>query len=97
MKLSTAKTLAGKVLHASRKAGRLGAQYRHPRCRIIIAPKDLTEIIPVSHLKDTDLLITQYRRQLIEDAGVIKMDFLGLKTLTIIKECAAADQAESRR
>jgi DNA polymerase-3 subunit alpha len=53
---------------------------------IIIAPKDLTEIIPVATSKDTDLLITQYDGKVIEDAGVIKMDFLGLKTLTIIRD-----------
>lgn len=53
---------------------------------IIIAPKDLTEIIPVATSKDTNLLITQYDGKVIEDAGVIKMDFLGLKTLTIIRD-----------
>lgn len=53
---------------------------------IIIAPKDLTEIIPVCTSKDSDLLITQFDGKVIEDAGVIKMDFLGLKTLTIIKD-----------
>lgn len=53
---------------------------------IIIAPKDLTELIPVSSTKDVDLLITQYEGNVIENAGVIKMDFLGLKTLTIIKD-----------
>jgi DNA polymerase III subunit alpha len=53
---------------------------------IIIAPKDLTEILPVSTSKDVNLLITQYEGKIIEDAGVIKMDFLGLKTLTILKE-----------
>lgn len=52
---------------------------------IIIAPEDLTNIIPVSTSKDSNLLITQYDGRVIEDAGVIKMDFLGLKTLTIIK------------
>ncbi|MFM8917554.1 MAG: DNA polymerase III subunit alpha, partial [Bacteroidota bacterium] len=52
---------------------------------IIIAPKDLTELIPVAVAKDSDLLVTQYEGKVIEDAGVIKMDFLGLKTLTIIK------------
>ncbi len=52
---------------------------------IIIAPQDLTELIPVATTKDSDLLITQYEGKVIEDAGVIKMDFLGLKTLTIIK------------
>ncbi|MDX2279333.1 MAG: DNA polymerase III subunit alpha [Saprospiraceae bacterium] len=53
---------------------------------IIIAPKDLTEIIPVATAKDSDLLVTQYEGSIIEDAGVIKMDFLGLKTLTIIRD-----------
>ncbi len=53
---------------------------------IIIAPSDLTEIIPVSTSKESNFLITQYQGKIIEDAGVIKMDFLGLRNLTIIKE-----------
>jgi DNA polymerase-3 subunit alpha len=53
---------------------------------IIIAPSDLTEIIPVCTSKESSLLITQYEGKVIEDAGVIKMDFLGLKTLTIIRD-----------
>ncbi|WP_298360869.1 DNA polymerase III subunit alpha [Runella sp.] len=53
---------------------------------IIIAPEDLTNLIPVSTSKESELLITQYEGKIIEDAGVIKMDFLGLKNLTIIKE-----------
>jgi DNA polymerase-3 subunit alpha len=53
---------------------------------IIIAPEDLTNIIPVATSKDSPLLLTQYDGKVIEDAGVIKMDFLGLKTLSIIKD-----------
>jgi DNA polymerase-3 subunit alpha len=53
---------------------------------IIIAPYDLTDIVPVATAKDSDLLVTQYDGRVIEDAGVIKMDFLGLKTLTILKD-----------
>ena len=53
---------------------------------IIIAPTDLTDIIPVATSKETDLYLTQYEGKVIEDAGVIKMDFLGLKTLTIIRD-----------
>ena len=53
---------------------------------IIIAPTDLTEIIPVCTSKESTLLLTQYDGKVIEDAGVIKMDFLGLKTLTIIRD-----------
>jgi len=52
---------------------------------IIIAPEDLTNIIPVATSKESDLLVTQYEGNVIENAGVIKMDFLGLKNLTIIK------------
>jgi DNA polymerase III subunit alpha len=52
---------------------------------IIIAPSDLTDIVPMATAKDSDLLVTQFEGKVIEDAGVIKMDFLGLKTLTIIK------------
>ncbi|MDH3709631.1 MAG: DNA polymerase III subunit alpha [Cyclobacteriaceae bacterium] len=54
---------------------------------VIIAPDDLTEYIPVSTSKDSDLLVTQFDGKVIEDAGMLKMDFLGLKTLSIIKDC----------
>jgi len=53
---------------------------------IIIAPKDLTEIVPIATSKDTEFYLTQYQGKVIEDAGVIKMDFLGLKTLTILRD-----------
>ena len=56
---------------------------------IIIAPCDLTELIPVYSNKDIALLITQFEGNVIENSGVIKMDFLGLKTLTIIKDALA--------
>ena len=52
---------------------------------LIIAPCDLTDLIPVAVAKDSDLLVTQFEGKVIEDAGVIKMDFLGLKNLTILK------------
>jgi DNA polymerase III subunit alpha len=52
---------------------------------IIIAPEDLSNIIPVCTAKDSSLLITQIQGSVIEDAGVLKMDFLGLKTLNILK------------
>lgn len=54
-------------------------------CGMIIAPGDLTNYIPVKIDKETDLFVTQYEGALIEHAGMLKMDFLGLKTLTIIK------------
>ncbi|MBF9253420.1 DNA polymerase III subunit alpha [Pontibacter sp. 172403-2] len=53
---------------------------------VIIAPDDITNYIPVSTSKDADLLVTQFDGKVIESAGMLKMDFLGLKTLTIIKD-----------
>ncbi|MTI89684.1 MAG: DNA polymerase III subunit alpha [Balneolaceae bacterium] len=52
---------------------------------IIIAPDDLTKYIPVSTAKDAELMVTQFDGKVIEDAGMLKMDFLGLKTLSILK------------
>jgi DNA polymerase III subunit alpha len=52
---------------------------------IIIAPRDLTELIPVASSKDSELWLTQIDGNNIEAAGVLKMDFLGLKTLSILK------------
>jgi DNA polymerase-3 subunit alpha len=83
--------IAGNDLQASvlQEARRLEGTVRNTGIHaagIIIAPSDLTEIIPVSTSKDSNFLITQYQGKIIEDAGVIKMDFLGLRNLTIIKE-----------
>src|SRR6476660_2833873 len=52
---------------------------------IIIAPQDLMELIPVATSKDSELWLTQIDGTNIESAGVLKMDFLGLKTLSILK------------
>ncbi len=55
-------------------------------CGVIITPDDITKYVPVTTAKDSDLLVTQYDNSVVEDAGLLKMDFLGLKTLTIIKD-----------
>ena len=59
-------------------------------CGTIICRDDITDWVPVSIATDKDtgerLLVTQYEGSVIEDTGLIKMDFLGLKTLSIIKE-----------
>ncbi|HET6244480.1 MAG: DNA polymerase III subunit alpha [Bacteroidetes bacterium] len=53
---------------------------------IIIAPDDMLNYIPVSTSKETDLLVAQFDGKYIESAGMLKMDFLGLKNLTIIRD-----------
>ncbi|MDR1679947.1 MAG: DNA polymerase III subunit alpha [Prevotellaceae bacterium] len=59
-------------------------------CGVIIGADDLTNFVPLSTAKekgsDEDVLVTQYEGSVIENVGLIKMDFLGLKTLSIIKE-----------
>ncbi|MCB9251835.1 MAG: DNA polymerase III subunit alpha [Flavobacteriales bacterium] len=53
---------------------------------VIIAPSDISEIIPVCTLKDSNMWVTQFDGKVVEDAGLLKMDFLGLRTLSIIKD-----------
>ncbi|MBQ4875172.1 MAG: DNA polymerase III subunit alpha [Rickettsiaceae bacterium H1] len=53
---------------------------------IVISSKPLTEAIPVSHDKESELPITQYSMKYVEKAGLVKFDFLGLKTLTVIHD-----------
>ena len=55
-------------------------------CGIIISRDDLYEHVPVSTSKESELLVVQYDGKNIEDVGMLKMDFLGLKTLSIIKD-----------
>ena len=53
---------------------------------VIIAPDDLVNYIPVKSDKNSDLFVTQYDGAVVERMGMLKMDFLGLKTLSIIKD-----------
>ncbi|MDA3866707.1 MAG: DNA polymerase III subunit alpha [Salinivirgaceae bacterium] len=56
-------------------------------CGIIISKESLTEYVPVCKAKEAKLLVTQYDGRFVESIGMLKMDFLGLKTLSIIKDC----------
>ena len=76
--LNYAKTLEGSVRNTGVHA-----------CGIIISPDDITNYVPVCTSKDSELLLTQFDNKVVEDAGLLKMDFLGLKTLTIIKDAIA--------
>ncbi len=76
--LALAETLEGSARHTGLHAA-----------GIIIAPEDLTNLLPVKTDKDSDLLVTQYDGSVVESVGMLKMDFLGLKTLSIIKDAIA--------
>ncbi|MFN3952305.1 MAG: DNA polymerase III subunit alpha [Thermaurantimonas sp.] len=55
-------------------------------CGIIITPTDVRNLVPVARAKDSEMWCTQFDNNIVESAGLLKMDFLGLKTLTIIKD-----------
>jgi DNA polymerase-3 subunit alpha len=55
-------------------------------CGVIITPSDITNFVPVALAKDSDMVCTQFDNAVVESAGLLKMDFLGLKTLTLIKD-----------
>ena len=54
-------------------------------CGVIITPDDITKFVPIATAKDSQLNVTQFDNAVVEQAGLLKMDFLGLKTLTLIK------------
>lgn len=54
-------------------------------CGVIITPSDMTNFVPLARAKDSSLLVTQFDNSVVESAGMLKMDFLGLRTLSIIK------------
>jgi DNA polymerase-3 subunit alpha len=81
--LKQAKVLEGSVRNTGMHA-----------CGVIITPDDITKYIPVCTSKDSDLFVTQFDNSVVESAGMLKMDFLGLKTLSVIK--TALENIEKR-
>ncbi len=55
---------------------------------VVIAPRPLTELVPVARTKN-DEIVTAYDMKAVEKMGLLKMDFLGLTTLTVITDCLA--------
>ena len=85
-KLYNSKDLSAQTLkQASLLEGSLRNTGIHA-CGVIITPSDISEFVPITKAKDSDFYVTQFDNSVVEDAGLLKMDFLGLKTLTIIKD-----------
>lgn len=77
--IDLAKKLEGVARHASTHA-----------CGVVISKEPLENIVPLQHpTQDDETLVTQYEMHAIEDLGLLKMDFLGLKNLTIIEDTLA--------
>ncbi|OQX77500.1 MAG: DNA polymerase III subunit alpha [Bacteroidetes bacterium 4484_249] len=73
--LQFAETLEGSTRHTGTHA-----------CGVIIGRDDLINYVPLATAKDSELMVTQYEGKLVESVGMLKMDFLGLKTLSIIND-----------
>jgi DNA polymerase III subunit alpha len=74
--IDAAKKLEGVARHASTHA-----------CGVVISNTSLDEVVPLQHpTQDDQAIVTQYEMHSIEDLGILKMDFLGLKNLTIIED-----------
>ena len=85
-KLAEEKSAIGEMIRTAKKLeGSIRNTGIHA-CGVIITPDDITNFVPVSVAKDSELLVSQYDNSVAEEAGLLKMDFLGLKTLTIIKD-----------
>ena len=72
-----------------RTAGKLEGSLRNlglHACGFIIAPTELDQVVPVTTAKGSDMYVTQFDNSVVESAGLLKMDFLGIKTLTIIRD-----------
>lgn len=85
-KLMAGGGLAGRTL---KLAEALEGSVRHRGIHaagVIIAPGDITDYIPICTSKDTEMYVTQFEGSVVEKAGMLKMDFLGLKTLSVIKD-----------
>ena len=73
------------LLRHRAKAGRHGPQLRRARRRVVISPRPLTELVPLHRTKN-DEIVTAFDMVAIEKMGLLKMDFLGLTTLTILTD-----------
>lgn len=85
-KLSEEKSEIGQMIRTAKKLEGSVRNTGIHACGVIITPDDITNFVPVATAKDSELLVSQYDNSVAEEAGLLKMDFLGLKTLTIIKD-----------
>src|SRR4030042_266636 len=77
--IDAAKKLEGVARHASTHA-----------CGVVISKEPLENIVPLQHpTQNEEIIVTQYEMGSVEKLGLLKMDFLGLKNLTIIEDCLA--------
>ena len=85
LRMSSNKLISETLKYAETLEGSIRQTGLHA-CGIIIGENSLIEHVPITISKESDLLVTQYDGDHIEKVGMLKMDFLGLKTLAIIND-----------
>ena len=85
-RLAAGSDLTAEVVNHARKLEGTVRNTGIHACGVIITPSDITNYVPVSKAKDSEMYVVQYDNSVAEEAGMLKMDFLGLKTLTLIKD-----------
>ena len=84
--LSTGSDLEARTINTARELEGSVRNTGIHACGVIITPDDITNYVPIATAKDSSMACTQFDNSVAEDAGLLKMDFLGLKTLTLIKD-----------
>jgi len=87
--LDSGEELVKKTLHFAQNLEGTVRQAGVHACAVIIGKEDLISQIPLSTSKNSEIPVTQFEGKWVEDAGLLKMDFLGLKTLNIISSTLA--------
>ncbi|MCD6270544.1 DNA polymerase III subunit alpha [bacterium] len=78
---------AGQLIDFSKKLEGCARHASTHACGVVISANPLSDIVPLQHpTQDDKTIVTQYEMHAIEDLGLLKMDFLGLKNLTIIED-----------
>ena len=88
-------TLAGKVLAQAEVIEGMVRNIGTHACGIIISSKPLIEMVPLMHTKGAKLTVTQYDNNVVEEAGLLKIDLLAIKTLSVIR--STLQQIKARR
>lgn len=84
--LANSRTEIGQMIQTARKLEGSVRNTGIHACGVVITPDEITKYVPVTADKDNGMLVSQFDNSVAESAGLLKMDFLGLKTLTIIKD-----------
>ncbi|MCX8040528.1 MAG: DNA polymerase III subunit alpha [Planctomycetota bacterium] len=86
---------ARQVLEVALRLEKLGRSLGVHACGVIIAPRPVHELVPVCVVKDK--VATQWTMTQVEKAGLLKMDFLGLKTMSVLQKCLELVRRHSGR